>query len=62
MNEPIVLGAIVKDRLSGFTGKLVSKTYYLIGEPQLGVLAFLKEDGKYPETLFFDECRLIEIK
>jgi hypothetical protein len=54
------LHAIVKDKVTGFTGVILGRTDYATGCLQYGVLSQkLAKDGKPSEWVWFDETRLI---
>lgn len=57
----IGLGVKVSDRVTGFTGIVTSRTEYLYEVPRYGVTPQVGKDGKFPDTAWFDEPRLIEI-
>jgi hypothetical protein len=55
----IKLGSIVKDRISGFTGVVTSRTEWLYGCVRLGVNPQeLDKDGKHLEGRTFDEPQM----
>lgn len=54
----IVLGAKVRDRLTGFTGRATSRIEYITGCVQYGVLPEIKSDGSYPNCEYIDDQRL----
>jgi len=53
----IKLGQKAKDKVTGFTGVIVSRITYLFGCDQYG-LAPEVIDGKLNDTLYFDEGRI----
>lgn len=54
----IILGTLVTDSLSGFTGIATSRTEYLYGCVRVYVEPKALHDGKPVEGQFFDEQRL----
>lgn len=57
--QSIVLGAKVKDRISGFEGIASAKVEYLTGCTQIGVMPVgLTAEGKTKEWQYFDWQRL----
>jgi hypothetical protein len=54
----IVLGTIVKDKITGFTGMAVARTVYLTGCARVSVQATELHDGKPQEWVAFDEGQL----
>jgi hypothetical protein len=55
---PIVLGSEVRDSITGFTGRVVSRIEYITGCIQYGVAPPVKADGALPSTEYFDAQRL----
>jgi len=53
----IELGQKAKDKVTGFTGVIVSRITYLFGCDQYGLSPEAK-DGKLNDTLYFDEGRI----
>ena len=54
----IRLGDTVKDKISGFTGVVTGKHYYLWGCIRCSVLSKELQDGKPIEEMLFDEAQL----
>jgi hypothetical protein len=54
----IVLGAKVRDQLTGFEGIATSRCEYITGCVQYGVLPQVKADGGYPDVIYIDDQRL----
>ncbi len=54
----IALGSMVRDKHSGFAGKVVSRTDFLYGCRRYGVQAEGLHEGKPIETQYFDEPQL----
>jgi hypothetical protein len=52
------LGKKAKDKVTGFTGIITSKHFYLYGCAQYGVSPQVDKDGKIPDIRYFDEGRL----
>ncbi len=53
------LGQKVKDIITGFEGIAVSRVEYLTGCAQIGVTPSVGNDGKIPDTQYFDHTRLV---
>lgn len=55
------LGQVVKEVVTGFTGVIMSRTEYITGCKQYGLLSreLNKETGRPSEWLWFDEERLV---
>ncbi len=62
MKTEIKLGDKVRDKISGFIGIAVSKTEFLNGCIQWGVMPKAGKDGKMPEEVGIDEQSLEKIK
>jgi hypothetical protein len=61
--RPIMLGDLVKDKVSGFKGIATSRTEFLNGCVRFGVNASkLDKDGKIFQTEVFDEEQLEVVK
>ena len=60
--KKIKLGDKVKCKITGFIGIAVSKTEYLNGCIQYGVVPKVSKDCKYPEDIGIDEDSLEIIK
>lgn len=58
----ILLGSLVKDAVSGFTGVTIAKHQYLYGCTRFTVQPLVNEDGALPVTQTFDEPQLIVIE
>jgi hypothetical protein len=56
------LGAKMKDKISGFTGIAIAKTYWLYGCERIVLQPPVDKDGKIPDTACFDveQLELIE--
>jgi hypothetical protein len=61
-NEPIALGDLVKDQITGFEGVAVGRTEWIFGCTRYGVEAERLEGGKPLDTQWFDEQRLAIIE
>jgi hypothetical protein len=57
MNK-VKLGDQVKDKVSGFTGIIVSQHDYLNGCTRFSLQPSVDKDGKLPDTATFDEPQL----
>jgi len=55
------LGKECKDKVTGFTGIIISKIHYLTGCDQYGVTPPAK-DGKILDTHYFDVDRIVVLK
>lgn len=60
--KDIELGDSVKDKISGFKGTAVTRTEFLNGCIQYGVVAKVGKDNKMPEEFPFDEQQLDVVK
>ena len=60
--KKVKLGDEVKDKISGFTGVIVSRHEYLNGCARMTLQPKIDKDGKLPETETFDEPQLELIK
>ncbi len=58
----IELGATVVDNITGFCGKVIGAAEYLTGCRQYCIAPYVKEDGDFRESRWFDEDRLTEQK
>ena len=58
----IELGDKVKDKISGFEGIAVSRTVFINGCVQYGVVPRVTKGEKYPEEVGIDEDSLIVVK
>jgi len=59
MPKKIELGDVVKDKFTEFKGTVMSKIFYLIGNPQYGVLPLeLTATGTPQNWIYFEEERL----
>ena len=52
------LGKLGKDKVTGFTGIITSKIYYLFGCAQYGMSPKVDENGKKPQIEWFDTGRV----
>ena len=58
----IKLGTVARDKVSGFTGKVVARTEYLYCTPQCTLKPqSLHEDGKLRDAGIFEEDQLTEV-
>jgi len=57
----IGLGSKVRDTITGFEGRTVSRIEYITGCVQYGVAPPVKADGTLPAHEYFDEQRLTVI-
>ncbi len=55
----IKLGSKVKDKVTGFSGILTSRTEYLYGANRLQIEAKVSKDGSAIITQWFDEPRVV---
>lgn len=61
--KDIEIGDRVRDRVSGFKGIAISRTEWLFGCIRIQVQPEkIGKDGKYPESIVFDEASLEVIK
>jgi hypothetical protein len=58
----VKMGDLVKDKVSGFEGIIVSKHDYLNGCTRMSVQPKVDKDGKLPECQTFDKPQLKKIK
>lgn len=61
LNQVIELGDKVKDSVSGFTGIVLAQHNYLHGCKRFSVQPAVEKDGKFPDSVSFDEPQLILI-
>jgi hypothetical protein len=54
----IAMGSKVRDRITGFEGRVTCRTEYITGCTQILVVPKVKDDGSYQEAHWFDEQRL----
>ena len=52
------LGKEATDKVTGFTGTIIGKCFYLFGCAQYGVVPKVDKDGKAGEAQWFDEGRV----
>jgi len=52
------LGKKGKDKITGFTGIITAKIFYLYGCAQYGLSPEIDKDGKKPQMEWFDEGRI----
>jgi len=55
-------GDVVKDIITGFTGTITSCCYNISGLNDYVVTAKPEKEGKEPNTGWYDEQRLVELK
>lgn len=55
------LGALLRDRISGFEGVAISHTRYLSNCDRYGLQPKVGTDGKLPESQWFDETTLEQV-
>lgn len=58
VNERLSLGDLARDTISGFTGVIIAKTYWLNGCVRLTVSPKELKDGAPIESHSFDEAQL----
>ncbi len=54
----IILGALYRDRMTGFTGRAVQITTYLAGCDSVGLQPEAKDGSTLPDMEYFDELQL----
>ena len=54
----IILGALYRDRVTGFTGRPVQITTYLAGCDSVGLQPEAKDGSTLPDMEYFDELQL----
>jgi hypothetical protein len=54
----VILGDVVKDKISGFKGVAVSRHSYLNGCDRISVQPLVDKKGKISESVTFDEPQL----
>ena len=54
----IILGALYRDRVTGFTGRAVQITTYLAGCDRVGLQPEAKDDNTLPKMEYFDDLQL----
>ena len=57
----IMLGALYRDRVTGFTGRAVQITTYLSGCDRVGLQPEAKDDNTLPRLEYFDDLQLERI-
>ena len=57
----IILGALYRDRVTGFTGRAVQITTYLAGCDRVGLQPEAKDDNTLPSLEYFDDLQLERI-
>ncbi|KKN56876.1 hypothetical protein LCGC14_0568010 [marine sediment metagenome] len=61
LGNPIELGMMVKEGITGFTGTAVARSEWLWGCVSIAVLSGEHKDGKPVDEQWFDEGRLSEV-
>ena len=54
-----MLGKLAKDKVTGVQGVIISKVEYLSGCVQYCIQPPMDKDGKFVESLYFDEGRVV---
>lgn len=57
----IILGALYRDRVTGFTGRAVQITTYLAGCDRVGLQPEAKDDNTLPRLEYFGELQVERI-
>ena len=57
----IILGALYRDRVTGFTGRAVQITTYLSGCDRVGLQPEAKDDNTLPRLEYFDDLQVERI-
>lgn len=58
MSAESLLGRLVKDKITGFSGRVTGYVQYITGCNQALVAPSIDKDGKFVDTHWFDEQRL----
>ena len=61
-SKKVRMGDMVKDKVSGFSGVIVSEHNFLNGCTRMTVQPLIDKDGKLPDTHTFDEPQLEVVK